>query len=738
MAQFDFDLIVIGSGFGGTMTALTIAHKMTPASLTAEQDKLSNLLKKDPKSEQQATKDQEQLVRKMASDLMSSGKLPRILILERGTWWTTPVPTIQDPLIKTPGFLHDHNQPVQKWAAAENANGLQDLLHRCLKSQNPNGLYDVSRFDSGVSVMRANGVGGGSLVYSNITVRPPDFIFQPWKGFDWKGQQDRYFELAKHAIGYGVIDAWLQDTAGNIPYTKTPTISPKAVNNGLSNISARTARLDPRWEVSKPDNPTNPRLDKRHQLIASAQAESTPENWIDRARVFQDAIRNVNGVGHFGTVDSAINDLTPQRFKDDGTEDAPYDPLIPPNYPPIKEPAPPPFWKRAPINYCERQGRCNIGCLPGARHTLNKQLAAAALGKATDPHPIPQFLNIEIRALTEVDLIAAIPGGGYSITLKDQDNPLTSKRVIVSAGCLGTNEIMLRCQKANTLPLQNVPVGVGFSANGDYIAFLENTPMPVNLTRGPMQTSVAHFFESNDPGVNRDFHIVEDLGIPRALSSAVGNGIPLAIGIMTGNLGGILGAITGLITGAITGQKVDSEKDLAPKDAPKRVLSDDELTMNMMAITASGRDASNGVFSLKGDKLAVKRADGKKFYEDDIYNKIKATLNGPGGLADQLMPASQQQNPDTRGAFVNPFMSDLASTLGFKSVTSTHPLGGCGIGKDAQSGVVDEFGGVFGCPGLYIADASIIPTALGVNPSLTISALSLRIGEKIAADISAE
>jgi choline dehydrogenase-like flavoprotein len=144
------------------------------------------------------------------------------------------------------------------------------------------------------------------------------------------------------------------------------------------------------------------------------------------------------------------------------------------------------------------------------------------------------------------------------------------------------------------------------------------------------------------------------------------------------------------------------------------------------------------VFSVKGDKLAVKRADGKRFYEDDIYNKIETTLNGVGGLADQLMPASQQQNPKTRGAFVNPFMSDIASDLGFKSVTSTHPLGGCAIGQDAQSGVVDEFGGVFNCPGLYIADASIIPTALGVNPSLTISALSLRIGEKIATDMSAE
>ena len=62
------------------------------------------------------------------------------------------------------------------------------------------------------------------------------------------------------------------------------------------------------------------------------------------------------------------------------------------------------------------------------------------------------------------------------------------------------------------------------------------------------------------------------------------------------------------------------------------------------------------------------------------------------------------------------------------------------MAKSVADGVVDQFGRVFDktktgprpfYEGLYIADASIIPTALGVNPSLTISALSLRVVDKL-------
>jgi len=58
------------------------------------------------------------------------------------------------------------------------------------------------------------------------------------------------------------------------------------------------------------------------------------------------------------------------------------------------------------------------------------------------------------------------------------------------------------------------------------------------------------------------------------------------------------------------------------------------------------------------------------------------------------------------------------------------------------TGVVDEWGRVFRQPaagggfyrGLYIADGSMLPTALGVNPALTISAIALRVAEKVFAE----
>ena len=53
-----------------------------------------------------------------------------------------------------------------------------------------------------------------------------------------------------------------------------------------------------------------------------------------------------------------------------------------------------------------------------------------------------------------------------------------------------------------------------------------------------------------------------------------------------------------------------------------------------------------------------------------------------------------------------------------------HLMGGCAIGNDERTSVVNEAFQVHGMNNLYIADSSVFPDAPGINPSLTIMALS--------------
>jgi len=64
------------------------------------------------------------------------------------------------------------------------------------------------------------------------------------------------------------------------------------------------------------------------------------------------------------------------------------------------------------------------------------------------------------------------------------------------------------------------------------------------------------------------------------------------------------------------------------------------------------------------------------------------------------------------------------SEAAFNTSTTAHILGGCCMGESCDKGVVGINGEVFGYPNLFVADGSVVPANLGVNPSLTITALS--------------
>jgi cholesterol oxidase len=678
-----YKVIIIGSGFGGTMTGLSLAHRFAERS-----------------------------------------RADKIFVIERGTWWTTPVGTVQDKEVKTYDFLRRKGQPVQFWSSAEHFRGFVDIVLRCVRRPaNLDGLYEVTQFgrkglfgmakSDGVTILRASGVGGGSLVYANVTIRPPNFVLEdPRWPLTWDSdERNRYFEIARHAIGYGVISARMREAAGGIPGPGVPGV---AINTGLSNIVTRSSRLDPRWTLV-PD-PNNSRGTKRLD-----PANSRPPNdhsndlWIDRARVFQTAMHQITP--DYGTVDSSINDITPE---------------------------PSPFQPDQPKNYCERQGRCIVGCLPGARHTLNKQWMKAAIGLPDGT--APSHPNVELSTLTEVDTIRRLPAGYEVVALRrDPADPrkteavsFTAENVIVAAGCVGTAEILLRSKAKGTLPHLSDRLGYGFSTNGDYLAFLEGTKERVSLTRGPITTSYGHFntgaAAGDDPAL---FHTIEDNGIPRALATLTGLGVPLFRSLAKGRQPRLF-VLWALLLWLVR-RGVHLVLALF-RDASVRqdvFQSEDEYLSNMMCIAGIGRDASVGKFRLRESRLEtplrVARTDGRPFHKDPIYQAIDRSL---ARLAREL-----SANP--HADFINPFLTRAADALKTKSITLSHPLGGCAMGRSATDGVVDQYGRVFDAsetgyyPGLYVTDAAIIPTALGVNPSLTISALALRCADAIWRDMQA-
>jgi long-chain-alcohol oxidase len=68
-------------------------------------------------------------------------------------------------------------------------------------------------------------------------------------------------------------------------------------------------------------------------------------------------------------------------------------------------------------------------------------------------------------------------------------------------------------------------------------------------------------------------------------------------------------------------------------------------------------------------------------------------------------------------------------------VSAAHPQGGCGMGSGATNSVTDSYGRVHGLPWLFVADASLFPDSLEINPYVTIMALADRVAQRIREEV---
>jgi hypothetical protein len=169
-----------------------------------------------------------------------------------------------------------------------------------------------------------------------------------------------------------------------------------------------------------------------------------------------------------------------------------------------------------------------------------------------------------------------------------------------------------------------------------------------------------------------------------------------------------------------------AERERRKKNNPSSPYNEDNSALNHSLIyLIMGHDDAKGTLNLRSEKGRIE-IDWDNVGRQQVFNLINEEM--------------RRHARSLGGTFVtNPLWSITPN----RNLITAHPLGGCPMGDDHLHGATDEFGRVFAGDGgvhdgLFVADGSLISTALGVNPFMTISALSERIADRIVRNLGGE
>ena len=361
--------------------------------------------------------------------------------------------------------------------------------------------------------------------------------------------------------------------------------------------------------------------------------------------------------------------------------------------------------------YC---GNCMLGCHVHAKNTLDLNYIPLAEKNGAEVYPLHEVEKIEP--------IHPVETNGYRVHFREfdlQKPPLTcdggrferqeptpaevsrvgsvvGRKVIISAGSLGSTEILLRSRDLHkTLPNLSPALGTRFSGNGDFLlAGTLESNREVDPGAGPSITAGVEYSTPNNK------ILIQDLGFPDPFLWYLESALPVPRRLQNLKLffRKYLMRTLGLDHGSAFTDGADK-------------LFKGGVTTRFLPYLGMGTDAADGYMEFLKGHLEIRwNISRSRAMFAEMEKGLKALSKGISG---KYMPSVLWGWP-------------------FRKLLTAHPLGGCVMSDDPQKGVVNEFGEVWNYPGLYVSDGSIIPTALSVNPSATISALSERIAEHLA------
>lgn len=374
---------------------------------------------------------------------------------------------------------------------------------------------------------------------------------------------------------------------------------------------------------------------------------------------------------------------------------------------------------------CTMCGDCCSGCNYGAKNTT-------LMNYLPDAHKHGTVIVTEASVLT----VLPAENGGWRVSVEDKSAPegttpieLTAQTVVLGAGTLGSTEILLRSSAAG-LAVSKKRLGTGFSGNGDVLAFgfdanwkhakkaedrapvygigagthVPSWDTPA-LVPGPCITGVIKV--DMEPGKSGNKGLVIEEGVaPGALAMAYSAAFFMEEALH-GDLFRYPDAQMRLMDIKGIGEAFQSGGDLA-------AMAYDGPISRTQTFLVMSHDSSDGVIEY-----------------DQNLDQVTVSWPGVGGSATYLHDNDVLRDA-CDGIWANYLENPVSLTPFGEQLVTVHPVGGCGMGDSAETGVVNDSCAVFigdGAnthDGLYVCDGSVMPTSLGLNPLLTISAVSER------------